>query len=268
MTTGRLWRTRVSTSISDMPAAPSPYSSTTWLDGLAMRAAMAAPMPAPRQPYGPGSSQPPGQLGLDELAGERHEVTAVADHDGVVAEAGQQLAVDACRVDRVGRRREQLAVAGRGCCDLVLQRAEPRGPVGATPVLGGSGQRVEDAGEHLGQVAAGGRSHLGMRRDLAGGVGDVHRLGRGRAFLAAEDAVTEAEVQRCADDDHEVGLVERGRAGLGHQLWVSAGDDAATHAVGDDRDPGLLDELAAQPPRRGRPRHPYRARGRDAPTGG
>src|SRR5262249_910833 len=63
MTTGRSWRTSVSTSISEKPAAPSPSSSTTWDDGRATRAAMAAPRPAPRQPYGPGSSQPPGRFG-------------------------------------------------------------------------------------------------------------------------------------------------------------------------------------------------------------
>ena len=39
---------------------------------------------------------------LDVAAREGHEVATVADDDGVVREAGQELAVDAGRVDRVG----------------------------------------------------------------------------------------------------------------------------------------------------------------------
>jgi hypothetical protein len=39
MTTGRLWRTIVSTSISEKPAAPSPSSSTTCDDGRGLIAA-------------------------------------------------------------------------------------------------------------------------------------------------------------------------------------------------------------------------------------
>jgi hypothetical protein len=82
-----------------------------------------------------------------------------------------------------------------------------------------------------------------MRGDLAGGVGDVHRLCGGRVLLAAEDAEAEPEVERCAHDDREVALAEGVRTGLGDQLRMTTGHDAAPHAVGDDRDAGLLHEL-------------------------
>ena len=41
ITTGRLWRTSVSTSISEKPAAPSPSSTTIWASGRTTRAAIA-----------------------------------------------------------------------------------------------------------------------------------------------------------------------------------------------------------------------------------
>ena len=65
--------------------------------------------------------------------------------------------------------------------------------------------------------------------------------------LAAEHAVPEPEVERGADDDDQVGAVERPAAGLGHQQRVAAGHDAAAHAVGDRRDAERLDEIAARP---------------------
>src|SRR3954469_15544768 len=121
MTTGSRCRTSVSTSISEKPAAPSPSSSTTCADGRARRAAMAAPSPAPRQPYGPGSSHPPGRRGstylpaeleesapppgppgLDLLPGKPAKFPAVADAHGVIGEPGHELAVDARGVDGVG----------------------------------------------------------------------------------------------------------------------------------------------------------------------
>ena len=62
-----------------------------------------------------------------------------------------------------------------------------------------------------------------MAGDLAGGVGDVHDLGRRGAVLAAEDAVPEPEVERGADHDDEVAAAERLAAGLGDQQRVAAG---------------------------------------------
>ena len=82
-----------------------------------------------------------------------------------------------------------------------------------------------------------------MLGDLAGGVGEVHDPGGSSAVLAAEDAVAEPEVERGADHDHQVGAGQGLPAGLGHQQRVTAGDDAAAHAVGDRRQAGALDEL-------------------------
>src|SRR5580692_11064032 len=86
ITTGSPCRTRVSTSISENPAAPSPSSSTTWADGREIRARIEPPARA---------------AGLDVLARVGHEVPAVADHHGVVVQHPGQLTVDAHRVDGV-----------------------------------------------------------------------------------------------------------------------------------------------------------------------
>ncbi len=81
-----------------------------------------------------------------------------------------------------------------------------------------------------------------MPGHLAGGVREVHDLRRGRAVLAAEDAVAEPEVQGRADDHDQVGGAQRLAARLGDQQRVAAGDDAPAHPVGDHGDTGLLDE--------------------------
>ena len=84
-----------------------------------------------------------------------------------------------------------------------------------------------------------------MARDLAGGVGDVDDLREGAVRVlvrAAEGAVAEAEVERGADDDDEVGAGQRGAAGLGDERAVAAGDHAAAHPVGQGRDAEVLDE--------------------------
>src|SRR3954471_21529312 len=62
---------------------------------------------------------------LDEPAGERHEVAAVADDHGVVVECSAQLAVDARGVDRVVVAREQLRVRRFGRARDVTQRRQP-----------------------------------------------------------------------------------------------------------------------------------------------
>ena len=82
-----------------------------------------------------------------------------------------------------------------------------------------------------------------MLRDLTGRVGQVHDPGRSGVVLAAEEAVAEAEVERGADDDDEVGAVEGLAARLGHEQRVATGDDPAAHAVGDGRQAGVLDQV-------------------------
>ena len=97
-----------------------------------------------------------------------------------------------------------------------------------------------EVGEQQRQVAGRGRRR-GARAAPAGGrVGEVHDL-RGPA---AERAVAEAEVQRCARDDHEVRVAERGAPGAGDEQLVPGGQDAAGLPVGDHRQPQLLGERA------------------------
>ena len=103
-----------------------------------------------------------------------------------------------------------------------------------------------------------------MAGDLAGGVGDVHDLGRRGAVLAAEDAVPEPEVEGRADHDDEVAAAERLAARLGDQQRVPAGHHAAAHAVGDGGDAARTRRTAARPPRRRPPRRRCRGSARDA----
>jgi hypothetical protein len=60
----------------------------------------------------------------------------------------------------------------------------------------------------------------------------------------AEDAVAQAEVQGRADDDDEVGALEGGRPRTRHEVRVARRDDAAAHAVGDDREVARRHEFA------------------------
>ena len=91
-----------------------------------MRAAIAAPRPAPRQPNGPGSSQQPGRPGSTYFPANGDEVTAVAHDHGVLGQQWHQLAVDAGRMDRVGRRCQQRLVALDRSPARVLQAGKPR----------------------------------------------------------------------------------------------------------------------------------------------
>lgn len=113
-------------------------------------------------------------------------------------------------------------------------------PVG--PIAGPSLQGREDAVEAGGQVAGRRSGEGGVLSHLVGSIGDVDRLGLRSTILATEDSVPETEVQRRAHDDGEVTLPERRGASLRDELGVSAWHDSAAHAVGDDRDPGLLHE--------------------------
>ena len=82
--------------------------------------------PHPEAPERAGVEEAAGLVAVDELAGVRHEVAAVADHDRVAVEARPQLAVDALRLDRRGRGLEADRVL-RPPRPLLV--AEPRDPV-------------------------------------------------------------------------------------------------------------------------------------------
>ena len=163
----------------------------------------------------------------------------VADDDRVVGEPGEQLAVDPGGVHGVGLRGEQRCVAlGRGL-HLLAQARGPVGPVGAgSPAL----HRFSYAVESLSEVARHRSGQGQVRRDLRRRVGQVDHLGQGRSVLAAEEPVAEPEVQRGADDDDQVGAAQRGRACLGDEQRVPAGDDSSTLAVGQRGHAEALDE--------------------------
>ncbi len=84
------------------PIAPSPDSSNDLLVGMGDARGHGVPHARTKAPVGTRVEPAPGLVGLDELAGVGHEVTAVADHHRVAVEAPPQLAVDPRRVDRVG----------------------------------------------------------------------------------------------------------------------------------------------------------------------
>ena len=163
------------------------------------------------------------------------------------SEARDELAVDAGRVDRVRLGGEELGVPRRlAARTWSASWSDPRAPVGLVTALEGGLEAVED-----GRQVAGDRARqLGMPGDLAGGVGDVddpRELALRVLVRAAEEAVAQAEVERGADDHDQVGPGQGRPARLGDQGAVAAGDDAATHAVGQCRDTQVLDE----PQRRG-----------------
>ena len=65
-----------------------------------------------------------------------------------------------------------------------------------------------------------------------------HRYGR-----ISEDAVPKSEVERSPDHDDEIGLRKRCAAGAGHQVRIARRNDTTAHAVGDNRDVALVDEV-------------------------
>ena len=173
-------------------------------------------------------------LWLDVAPGEGHEVTAIADDDRVVGQPRQQLAVDARGMDGIGIAREVVGVRGDGGQGARAQAA--------CPFL--DGQWIADlsreAEEERREVAGGARGQLAVACDLPGGVGDVdHRSGR-----IAEAAVAESEVERRADDHDQIGAGKRRSACARDQQGMVGREDAARHAVGDDRDAGGVGESA------------------------
>ena len=99
---------------------------------------------------------------LDVAACEGHEVATVADDDGVVREAGQELAVDAGRVDRVGIAGQVGGIRSDGRLGALTQATRPLLHVeGITDLLG----ETEEEG---GEVARGARGQLAVAGELAG----------------------------------------------------------------------------------------------------
>ena len=77
---------------------------------------------------------------------------------------------------------------------------------------------------------------------VALGLGDVDR--DDLRLLAERLAEAEPEVHRHADDERDVGALERGAARAREEELVVGGDAPAREAVEEDGDPARLDELA------------------------
>ncbi len=146
-------------------------------------------------------------------------------------------------------------LAGAALVLVGAQRAHPRARVRAAARAGP--QRVQDP-----RHAA-----VELRRDrarvLVDRLGAVDRDDLG--LLAERLPEAEAEVHRHADDERDVGALERGRARARERERVVGGDAAAGEAVEEHRDPALLGErlerLLAVRPVQVRPGHDHRALG-------
>ena len=224
-----------------MPAAPSPSSSTTCEEGRAIRAPIAAPSAGAEAAVRARVEPAAGALGLDELAGEGHEVAAVADHDRVVGEPGEQLAVDPGRVDRVGLG----AAAGRG------RARRPRRPRSCS-------SRDPRATSRACAAAARRRSACPSRTRVRSPYAEPARSAC-RETWPSESATctTRAAVapslppktpypsrksSGVPTTTTRSAVPKAGTAGLGHQQRVPAGYDAAAHAVGDGGEAERLHE--------------------------
>ena len=177
-------------------------------------------------PVGPRVQPAPGQSRLDVPAGEGHEVAAVADHDCVVGQAGEELSVDARRMDGVGITGE---IRGIGCDRGEVPCPQALGPVRCAHRFG---QQPGEQRALTGEVARAGCGEVEVRGELALGVGKVHHA---RAAVA-EPAVAEPEVQRGPDHCHHVGGGKRCTACARHEQGMIGRQDAAGHPVGDDGD--------------------------------
>ena len=181
-------------------------------------------------------------VGVDVAARVGDEVTAVADDDRVAVEHLVEFAVDPHRVERRARVVELLALLfarlGLDVGQLLDPRLRPR------PLPRRGGERRQPGGDVADQVevrqAVRGQR---VRRDVEA---DHLRLG---AEAAAE---AEPEVERHADDERDVGALQRGRAGAAEGEVVVGGQAAAAEAVEEDRDAERLGQrpqlvLAARP---------------------
>src|SRR4051812_48803573 len=205
-----------------------------------------------------------GTLGLDDAAGERDDVAAVADEARVLRQRLVELVREAQRVDRrrvLHEAREPLLLE-----PLLL------GPKGLEPALallalaaalGGLGDLAEDRA----RVADEAERDVAVLADRLVGHVDLDDRGLAREALA----VAHPEVERRADDQDHVGVVERVAAGEVEVVRVARRKGAAGGAVHVRRDVELADELdrllvAARGPHLGAEEH-ARALGVDQDLG-
>src|SRR5919202_2376486 len=177
-----------------------------------------------------------GALRLHDAAGERDDVAAVADEPRVLGEGLVELVREAERVDRRRVLHEARQALLLQALLLGAQRLEPAlALVALAAALGRLGDLAEDragvADEAEGDVAV-------LADSLVGHV-DLDDLRLARQPLA----VAHPEVERRADDEDHVRVVERVAAREVEVVRVARGQRAAGGAVHVRRDVELADEL-------------------------
>ena len=183
---------------------------------------MAAPSPAPRHPARPGD-----------------EVAAVPDDDRVIAEAGEQLAVDAGRVDGIAVRCQRVGIGDEGG---MRRRAHGAAPV--APIAGTSDEFAQ-GDEYVREVPRRTPGQFSVGRQLGWAVGDVDDVGRRRG--RAERAVSEPEVERGSDDDRQVALAKGSAPRPRRAARVATRYDPAPHPIGDRGQVQFFDQFQHGP---------------------
>ena len=243
-TTGRSWRIIVSNSrpreaegaVAEQADDLAVGEGGLGADRLARAGAEAA--------VGAGVHPAAGLVGVDDAAGVRDEVAAVADHDRVAVEHLGELAVDPQRVQRGA---VVVELVGLPRALLVLGLAQRRDPLPGAVARGagadrGGPQRRERHADRADQLELG----LAVRGQLVRRLVEPDDL----RLLAERAAEAEAEVERHADDERDVGLLQPLAAGAGEAEVVVGGQAAAAHAVEEDRARRAPRRAAGARPRR------------------
>ena len=174
--------------------------------------------PVTQAAVGPGVEPTARFEHLDELAGVRREIAAVADHHGVAFESLAQLAIDTARLDGVAVGLHQRHLARRRRRLGIAQLGDPVGVI--DPVARVVGQTTQ----HQPEVADDGE-HVDMARPLRLGVDSVGDRGR------AERSEPQSEVERCTEHHHHVGALLEQASGAQEGEVVVGREQPATHPI-------------------------------------
>src|SRR4051795_4305823 len=177
-----------------------------------------------------------GALRLHDAAGEGDDVAAVADEPRVLGEGLVDLVREAQRVDRRGVLHEARQALLLEALLLGAERLEPAlALLGLAAALRGLGDLAEDRA----RVADEAEGDVAVLADRLVVHVDLDDRGLAREALA----VAHPEVERRADDQDHVGVVERVAAGEVEVVRVARGQRAARGAVHVRRDVELAGEL-------------------------
>ena len=167
-----------------------------------------------------------------EAAGIGNEVAPVTDDYGVACEPPPEFAVEPARIDRgVGRGKVGLVVRSA----LHFLGTQPLAPTcRSRPGARRIGERFEDRAEVPGHCT--GEFDIGC--NLRSVLTKVHHPG------GPEPAVTEAEIDRSAGHEHQIGLSQCGRARPGEGEMMVGGKRPPAHPIHHNRDLKIFGESA------------------------